>query len=348
MPKKLNHLINKIEIILGRSKLISYPINAQIEPTNRCNQRCLMCPRNDKLDVPIGDLSFENFKKILNQLASLKGLLLNGLGEPLLNKELPRMIAYANQKNIKVAINSNCTLIDKNLANQLVASRLDLIKISMDSADPQVYQSIRGMDIQPAIKGIQNLVKVKKEKKSARPSLWFNPIIMKNNYQQLIDILRLAQDLEIDLVRFKPLNIWDIKNNKKLRVTPNQLKASIQKTIQQTKSLKISHNLNKILDDFEIYNRPQKNLPCYSPWTEVYVQYYGGVRLCCEFYSQQHDIGNMLKENFKKIWNSHKMQKIRQEFKKGNTYFSVCQNCNRFQKNIVIQEKINKIKKINF
>jgi len=339
--KKINNLINKIEIILGRQKLFSYPRDVQIEPTNRCNQRCIMCPRND-MDVPIGDMDFETFRKIINKLPTIEDLLLNGLGEPLLNKDLPRMVVYANQQGIRVSINSNCALVDESLAKELVGSGLLLIKISMDSPDPQIYQSIRRAPLEPVIKGIENLVKIRKKKKSQWPRLWFNSIIMQQNYEKLLDILHLAERLKIDSVRFKPVDVFDLYQDKGIAVEKAKLKKALEETLALAKNINIRHNLDKVLENFDIYYRPKAKIPCYSPWTELYIQYYGGVRLCCEFYSKKYDIGNILEEDFKEIWNGPKMRRIRKEFIKGNTYFPVCQTCNRFQKNILIYNKIKK------
>ncbi|MDI6591486.1 MAG: radical SAM protein [Patescibacteria group bacterium] len=338
--KKLNRYFNNIEIILGRLRLLSGPQDAQIEPTNRCNQRCIMCPRTDKLDVPIGDLSFDDFKKILNKLPTIRNLQLNGLGEPLLNSQLPEMISYASSKGISVSINSNCALINQSLAEKLINSGLRLLKISMDSSDPEVYRVIRGASIERTLEGIKILVKKRKEKKANLPRIWFNSIIMKQNYKEMPDILRLAENLEIDFIRFKPVDIFDLYQDRDLLVEQNELKKTITKTLELTKNTNVKHNLNELLEDFNVYYRPKEKIPCYSPWRELYIQYYGGVRLCCEFYSRKDDIGNILEEDFQKIWNGSRMRGIRKEFKKGNTFFPVCQSCNRFQKNVWMYKKI--------
>jgi len=343
--KKINKLINKTEIILGNKKLFSRPRYIQIEPTNRCNQRCVMCPRNDQLDVPIGDMGLEVFKDIINKLPFATDLLLNGLGEPILNRDLPKMIAYANSKKINVSINSNCALINKTLSEELVESGLHLIKISMDSADPQIYQSIRRAPLEPVIKGIKTLVEIREKKNSKKPYLWFNSIIMRQNYKDLLDILCLGEKLKVDMVRFKPLGILGVSQNTKMLVKKNELQKSLEETLHSVRHINIKHNLKELLDNFDIYYRPKEKIPCYAPWFELYIQYYGGVRLCCNFFSKKYDIGNILKNNLKEIWNGAKMKQIRKEFIKGNTYFPVCQNCNRFQKNLNIYNKIRKWKK---
>lgn len=342
--KKANRLVNKLEMFCGRDFLFSRPQGVQIEPTNRCNQKCVMCARNAGLDVPVGDLSLENFKKIMGQLPGVRNLLLNGLGEPLLNKDLPEMIKFASSRGVAVSINSNCALIDDSLAVKLVDSGLRLVKISMDSADADTYRSIRGADMAPSINGIKALVKARKEKNSRLPELWFNSIIMKQNYRDLIGILKLGESLGVDLVRFKPVNVFDLHQNENFLTERDELKKTIKETMEAAKGIKIGHNLAKLLSDFDIYYRPKEKIPCYSPWTELYIQHYGGVRLCCEFYSGKYDIGNMLEESFESVWNGPRMRQIRRQFKKGETNFPVCRNCNRFQKNILIHRKIGKIK----
>lgn len=345
--RKANSLINRLEIFFGREKLFSQPRYIQIEPTNRCNQRCLMCPRNHHLDMPLGDLSLADFKKIINQLPALEDLLLNGLGEPLLNQDLPEMIKYADQRGINTAINSNCALIDEPSARQLLSSGLGLLKISLDSADPEVYQSIRQADLKRTIEGVKIMVKARQEQKSRLPQLWFNSIVMKSNFQELGGILKLGAELGVDLVRFKPINeFWLKADSQESAVSQTDLIQAIKQAMAIGDDLPIKHNLAELLAKLETgqYVRPQGNHPCFSPWLEMYVQYYGGVRLCCEFYSRIFDMGNLLTEDFRAVWNGSKMRQIRKEFAKGNLGFPACRSCNRFQRNISISQKINKYK----
>lgn len=347
MRKKINKILNKLEIFLGREKLWSYPRYIQLEPTNRCNQKCIMCPRNEPdFDVPFGDMPFDDYLKILEQIPFITNMQLNGLGEPLLHPRIFDMFREASRRGIKTSINSNVALIDSiEKAKRLVNSGLDILKVSMDTADPKVYRNIRQSDtFNQVVKAIKLIVKARGNKHN--PQIWFNSIIMKNNYKDLGEILKMGKKLGIDLVRFKPINAFWVGENSKLTIEAESLKKEIRKAIKIGEDLKINNNLKELLKRLEknIYLRPKENIPCYSPWTELYIQYYGGVRLCCEFYDKDYDIGNMLKENFKKIWNGKKMRHIRKEFKKGNTYFPACKDCNRFQKNILIYNRIKKIR----
>lgn len=340
---KINNYLNKLELLLGRKKLWSLPRWVQIEPTNLCNQRCEMCPRNTHLDAPLGSMSFENFKEIYRQIPTITDLQLNGLGEPLLNEEIFKMIDYAKKMGSTVVLTSNCELATKEKAMKIIESGLDILKISMDSTDEKIYTSIRHGNLNNALTGIKNIVEAKKIVGSKKTLIWFNSILMKDNYEKMLDIIKLGNELKIDLVRFKPIEVFDIYRDKGLLVSPNELFDKIKAVIEQSREYSVKHNLKTLLANRDTYYRP-KNLvrPCYSPWLEVYIQWYGGVRLCCEFYSKKYDIGNIFEEDFKNIWNNKEMQHIRKSFSKGQMNFPVCQNCHRFQRNIVIYNKIKK------
>jgi radical SAM protein with 4Fe4S-binding SPASM domain len=331
-------------MIFGRKRVLSLPRYVQVEPTNLCNQKCEFCPRNTHMDAPLGAMSFENFKKIYEQIPTIKDLQLNGLGEPLLNEDIFKMIKYAKEKGSTVVMTSNCELMTKEKAKELVKSGLDILKISMDTNDPVLYAKVRHGDLEKALDGIKNIVEARREAGGKTPKLWFNSIIMKSNYDKMLNIVKLGADLGVDLARFKPIDTFDVYKDKNLKVVDGELFSKIKLAIEEAKKYTIRHNLESLLDKKEIYYRPKDaDCPCYSPWLEVYIQWYGGVRLCCEFYSKKFDVGNMFEKSFKEIWNGRAMRNIRREFAKGKMNFPVCDTCNRFQRNITINNKIEKI-----
>lgn len=343
MRGRSNELLNKIEIALGREKSYSLPRWVQVEPTNLCNQKCIMCPRNTHMDSPLGSMSFENFKRIYEQIPTIKELQLNGLGEPLLNLDIFKMIKYAKEKGSFTVTTSNCELMTEEKANELVKSGLGLLKISMDTTDPEYYKQIRNGNLDRALHGIKNIVTAKKELNSKIPIIWFNSIIMKDNYTQLPDIIKLGDSLGIDFIRFKPIGTYNVYEDEELKVENEILFKTIGDAIQLSQGCGVGHNLTSLFKNKDCYYRPiNKKYPCYSPWLEVYIQWYGGVRLCCEFFSSKYDLGNIFEQDFQGIWNGGQMRNIRKLFIKGNTNFPVCKTCNRSQRNINIYNKIRK------
>src|SRR5207245_9161807 len=83
------------------------PRSIYIEPTSRCNELCQQCPRTLLSREDDRDLSYEKFSFIVDQFPVLERVVLHGLGEPLLNKDLPRMIAYLKERRNYVLLSSN-------------------------------------------------------------------------------------------------------------------------------------------------------------------------------------------------------------------------------------------------
>src|SRR3989338_1927463 len=96
-------LVNLVHISLSAlrerhpAKVNYLPPCLFIEITNRCNLSCSTCPLGTELAYKgynKADISFEQFKKIINEIPSLIYVTLQGIGEPLLNKDVIKMIKY--------------------------------------------------------------------------------------------------------------------------------------------------------------------------------------------------------------------------------------------------------------
>src|SRR5574341_304209 len=84
-----------------------------IEVTNRCNLLCQTCPRTYFQREPLKSLSLNEFISIAEQFPQMRRALLHGIGEPLLNRELPEIIKYLKGRGVEVIINSNGTLLSR-------------------------------------------------------------------------------------------------------------------------------------------------------------------------------------------------------------------------------------------
>src|SRR5882762_11986023 len=70
------------------------PVCLYLETTNRCNLLCTTCPRTFEDLEPPGDMSWDLFTRIVDQVPKISRVVLHGVGEPMMVRELPRMIAY--------------------------------------------------------------------------------------------------------------------------------------------------------------------------------------------------------------------------------------------------------------
>jgi wyosine [tRNA(Phe)-imidazoG37] synthetase (radical SAM superfamily) len=131
----------------------AYPLHLDIDPTNRCNLRCRMCPRTHYLEkglshwAPSGlsDMGMGLYEKIISSSLGqgLRSVKLNFLGEPLLHPKLPEMVAIAAQAGLWVMINTNAVALSANLSRELLSAGLTDIFFSFDSPYREEYESIR-------------------------------------------------------------------------------------------------------------------------------------------------------------------------------------------------------------
>jgi pyruvate-formate lyase-activating enzyme len=91
------------------------PYNFEIEVSDSCNLRCLTCPQGNMRHLAQNhQMNFSSFKlvfdKLLGEYPLLGDIQLYSWGEPLLNKDLPRIISYANSHGVSAAVSSNLSL----------------------------------------------------------------------------------------------------------------------------------------------------------------------------------------------------------------------------------------------
>jgi len=154
------------------------PFTVKIDPTNMCNFRCRFCPTGHpdiirKSGRPSGKMDFSLFKKIIDDLKDfdqkIKKLNLYKDGEPLLNKKLPKFVAYAKKSNVAkvVSTTTNAALLNKETALQLLEAGLDHIRISIEHVNSSGYKSITQnfSDYTKILKNVEYLYNLKRKRK---------------------------------------------------------------------------------------------------------------------------------------------------------------------------------------
>ena len=110
------------------------------------------------------------------------------------------------------------------MARKTVESKLDRLIISIDGTTQKTYQMYRiGGELNKVIEGTKNILRWKKKLKSKTPHVVFQFLVVRQNENEIGDVLKLANDLGVDDVRFKTAQVYDYEND------PNQLIPSLQK-----------------------------------------------------------------------------------------------------------------------
>jgi len=89
--------------------MMPFPRTVRIETAGRCNFRCKHCP----IENLRGLITLDEFEFVLDSMPTVPNmLLLNHGGEPMLNRDLEQMVAYAKKRGVnKVVLNTNASLI---------------------------------------------------------------------------------------------------------------------------------------------------------------------------------------------------------------------------------------------
>ncbi len=171
------------------------PRKLNLEVTTRCNLECGMCVRK-VWNEESGDMSLDTFKALLPVLPLLQNLNIIGIGEPLLNENLFEMIRLAKQElpaASTLSMTTNASLIDEQIADNMVLSGVDDIVISVDGATAETYNRIRdGADFAQVLKNIDLLNASRAKHDSKSPLLGFEFVAMKDNIEELPDVVDLA------------------------------------------------------------------------------------------------------------------------------------------------------------
>jgi len=326
-----------INVMLKPLHVNENPIHIQLEPTTACNLSCLTCPHEEYIKRA-RHMPLDDFKRIIDQIRPLK-ITLSGLGEPFANPKLPEMIAYAKDSGASVNTTSNMTLIDEKLAERIVRSRLDLIKVSIDAANPETYRHIRGEDCHgQVIEGVERISRVKKERGAGSPSLRSNFVVQGRNFREMADFVVLAADIGVEAVYFQPLELTGIeqKRNEILGgMTKEALQAELGKAREAADAADMETNLSAFIDSMDVLwkkydalGSQQGRRICLLPWFSTYITVDGDVRPCCSFpINPEANQGNILRENFMDIWNGEKYRQFRKAIREGERPFRICRNC---------------------
>lgn len=322
-----------------KPEVCARPYYVQFEATTHCNLACYMCVRNEVIKHP-RHLAYDDFIRTFDQVGPPK-LALSGAGEPLLHPEILRMIAHARACGSAVQIPSNGTLLCRpGMAEGIVEAGLNVLKISIDAATAQTYEAIRRQDcFDRIVEGIRRVSECKSAGSSRLPVLRFDVVILKENYAQIPEIVRLARDLGVGVVFFRAVQTKGIGKEREEAIGKDVdfegLRRSVDGGIAEAASLGIRTNLKDVARDFDAYrslylrqDASMSNQVCLLPWLQCFISVEGELSPCCATYTNESlSAGNVFEQSFETVWNGTKMQAIRRRFKSGRNPYPICRDC---------------------
>ena len=264
----------------------SFPIHLDIEATNACNLKCVMCPRTEKVEEgtfwKIQNVDLSAYKRLIDEgvkhgLSSVK---FNYLGEPLLNRNLIDMIVYAKEAGIlDVMFNTNATLLTEDMARKLIHSGLDKLFFSFDSPIREHYNQIRvGAEYDTTLNNIRRFMEIREELGSLKPFTRVSMVLMQENQHEWPDFQKLFEPL-VDAVAYVDYLDHGTQHNPERTAIPVQSRTN--------------------------------TFCCPQLWQRMFVHPDGVATVCCLDAERELKVGHIFEQSVHEIWTGEAYQRLR-------------------------------------
>ena len=317
------------------------PVCLYLEVTNRCNLLCETCPRTFEALEPPQDMSWELFTKIVDQVPNVARVVLHGVGEPMLVKELPRMIRYLKARGIYVLFNTNGTLLAPRKRQEIIDTGLDELRVSLDAAEAASFLKVRGKDMfDRIVRNISEFTALQRNTGAATPrvSLWLTGL--KETVDELPAFVRLAARIGVAEVHLQRLVFDDLgrglaraesslfdetrAEEEEAIAAAQALGATLGVTLDASGATEPGLSLKKSEDD-----TPWAT--CRRPWSLMYFTAHGRALPCCiaPFSARGYEtytLGDATQQTLREIWNGAAYQDFRQNLL-GEMPPRPCANC---------------------
>jgi len=174
------------------------PFLASYAITQACNLKCKHCYSDAKEKPSSDELSTEEAKSLVDELAEwgVKMLILDG-GEPLLREDFFDLAQHASTRGLRLVVGSNGTMINEEVAMKMRKAGVQAVSISIDGATAKSHDKFRGEEgaFEKAMKGVEAC------KRIGLP-FQFNTVMRRGILKEIPDILKMAVDYRATAVEF--------------------------------------------------------------------------------------------------------------------------------------------------
>jgi radical SAM protein with 4Fe4S-binding SPASM domain len=319
------------------------PVCLYLETTNRCNLLCTTCPRTFEELEPPADMSWQLFCSIVDQIPNLARAVLHGVGEPMLVKNLPRMVRYLKDRGTYVLFNTNGTVLNEKNGRALIEAELDELRVSFDAANAESYKTIRGKNyFNRILKNVRAFRDLQEREGHDKPrmSAWLTGL--RETVEQLPEFVRVAAEAGVRevylqrLVFFEENAIGMARADQALYEQLSREEAShLDRATAIAAALGITFSASGAASEPGMsLKRSDHGSPwslCRRPWTVMYITANGRALPCCIApFSQRgyenYTLGDATQQTLREIWQGPAYQAFRRALQSDKPP-GACANC---------------------
>jgi radical SAM protein with 4Fe4S-binding SPASM domain len=275
---------------MNEKEELPFPRMLDIELTNRCNYRCVMCPTGQRtVKRAIGDMDFDLYRSILDEVSKFDApIRFIRWGEPMLYPRLADAIIEAKMLERICHINTNGSLMDKSWCDFFVNVGLDSIKFSFQGVTKKGYQYMRNTPkFHRILRNIKDLHDAREEAEAEAPFIQVGTTIT---------------------------------NESELLV--NQFKSMVD---NYTDAVYVG-----ITRDLQRPSQKDQYCECPEVFDKLSINWNGTVSACCGDYDNFTIVGDLKEQSLEDIWKGDKLNKMRtmlREYRHGENH--LCARCAR-------------------
>lgn len=309
------------------------PDTIQIDLTDHCNNNCIACWCNspllskERLNRRKDALPAQLVKKLINDASEmgLREIYFSGGGEPFMHPDILEIMDYAKKAGIICSINTNFTLVDREIVLRLISLKVDYLTVSVWAATADIYKDLHPGKREKDFYDIKNTLSMLNSIKNSRPYVKVYNVICNVNYRQINQMLRFASETGSDAVEFTLVDT--IPGATDRIILSQEQRSFVLRQFDEIRNMKRSHGISspQVLNEEHFLRRVSNpdaqyaeydsrfidNMPCYIGWIFARVMPNGDVNSCLK--SHRFPIGNIYKQSFRKIWNSNEQVYFRKK-----------------------------------
>jgi MoaA/NifB/PqqE/SkfB family radical SAM enzyme len=326
--------------LAARGTPLPSPIEAYFEVANRCNSKCATCPLTFSPQEDGRQLSLAEFQALVAQLPDLRRAVLQGIGEPLLNRDLAPMIRHLKSRAVYVVFNTNGVLLTRRRQLELIESGLDELRISLDGSTPETYLKVRGIPaFDRVVANAAEMAGLRRELSSKTPRLSFWVTALRENLHELPGVVDLAARIGVEEVYLQRMVFSGEGMAVEEQSVYSGFRADVEKIVgeaerraaRQAVCLRGADGLSPRASLLERAPDSQPWRACSRPLRLAYVTARGTALPCCiaPFTDAPYEsitLGNYLRDGVAAVWNSVAYREFRERLYSSDPPAS-CRGC---------------------
>ncbi|MBF0424955.1 MAG: radical SAM protein [Magnetococcales bacterium] len=322
------------------------PLRLQIEITDVCNLGCRMCAREFLSDMNTGSLATDRFVTLVDAVEPYY-VTLNGLGEPLLDRDVFVKLAHLHARGVMTAMPTNGTVLRQQRLEQLARYMPNVLTFSLDGARAESYEAIRLRGNFSKIIQNYRVLAERFRRGETRPGSIIRAltVLQRDNlddYRSMYQLLRemglLRQYALVPLFDFSPDPLAAPHPH---LPTPEALASFWQRIDRDIEAATCA-------EEREFYRRWRDTAagwqrqsgtdqtvgraaaaPCIVPWYSAYIDAKGRVLPCCYLVNTDHVMGRLDEKSFPEIWHGATYQTFRRRLAWERAALPGCATCPR-------------------